>query len=218
MNVADNDFSINAEEDVDIHTQMPGREALTSSAGPSSPSSSSAASFGSSPRFRKVSASILRWSRMILLPIAVVVFWLSLWNLLDKFFLWHYSFENGFVWRDLAFVLVGLGGVIAIKVFWPQKPLKNDGSSFEWPQKLIRFARFMIAMSAATLFWCGTWNFLDGIIESTLTRELVYLVLTIPLIFVLEIFCRSSSIKYMLQRETYADTSVDPLIEFEDFF
>ena len=147
----------------------------------------------------------LRWTRIVLQPVAIILFWIGAWNLFDQHVLPEYAFYNGFfVWRDLTFVVLGLAGLLSVKAIWGRYKFEDEKDKFGlpkfgWKPRVWRYLRLITTMIFGALFWCGAWNFFDAVWDATVLREMLYVTLTIPFLFVLEVVMRSSSLRHLLK-------------------
>lgn len=140
-----------------------------------------------------------RWFRILALPVVGIIYWVGLWNLLNLYVLPEYGVPAGFIRRDGLYILVGTIGNLAIKLYWPPRVFSREGESFQWRHQLIRFLRLLCVVSLGVVFWTGAWNFIDTAwYESTRNRELVYIVIAIPILFFLDVVFSSPALRHML--------------------
>ncbi len=154
---------------------------------------------------RNVIFFLMRWLRVLLQPIVIVIFWIGAWNLFDRFVFPDYAFYNeGFVWRDLMYIVSGTGGLLAVKYIWGRFKFEDEKDKFglpkfSWRPRVWRYMRLMTTMVFGTICWCGSWNLFDYAIPSTWYRELLYIIVPIPILFLMEVFLRSSSLRFLLK-------------------
>ena len=130
------DLSTCGEEDVarlDEPTASSLDSKSTGSVGVSS--SSSAAGRPSRVSPRHVAYHSLRYVRVVLLPFVIVTFWLGAWNLFDVYLWGHLAFyQDGYVWRDMAYLLAGVAGLIAVKAVWSHFKFEDEKDRFGLPK------------------------------------------------------------------------------------
>ncbi len=148
---------------------------------------------------------LLRWLRVFLQPFVIVVFWIGAWNIFDQYILPEHAFYvEGAIWRDLAYIVAGVGGLLAVKSIWGRFKFEDEKDKFglpkfSWRPRVWRYLRLIVTMVFGTLCWCGAWNMADYATQSTWWRETLYVVVTIPILFVMEVFLRSSSLRFLLK-------------------
>lgn len=147
----------------------------------------------------------LRATRVLLQPFAIVIFWLGAWNLFDYYIFPNHAFYvEGFVWRDLSYVLLGSLGLLGVKIIWHRYKFEDEKDKFGhpkfgWRPRLWRYLRLIATMLFGALYWCGAWNFFDAVINTSWWREVLYILAATILLFVLEVPMRSSSLRHILK-------------------
>ena len=63
----------------------------------------------------------VRWFRVLSLPCVSILYWVGLWNFLDRYCWGAYSIAKGYWLRDTLYILIGAGGIVALKFVWPRK-------------------------------------------------------------------------------------------------
>lgn len=121
------------------------------------------------------------WIRTMTLPIFITLYWVGLWNLLDLYVLGTFTISRGYWWRDLGYIGLGMGGMVSLRWLWPL-PVED---------KVALFSRVLLMGSLGIIFWTGAWNVIDvGIIRTTVWREIIYVIIAVPVLGLLDIFCK----------------------------
>lgn len=140
------------------------------------------------------------------------MYWVGLWNLLNLYVLPEYSVPNGHLWRDALYVVLGTAGNVIIKIFWPQVSVQQQpGEPFRWRNHLLRYLRLFCSVSLGIVFWTGAWNYIDASwYTSSRNRELLYMCLSVPLLFLLDVIFSSPVLRHLLVLDP------DPNLRYED--
>lgn len=141
-----------------------------------------------------------RWSRILLLPLIGIVYWVGVWNLLNLYVLEQYSISAGYVWRDGLYVLIGTAGNVLLKLLWPVASVARRGTPFSWRVQFLRYVRLFASVSFSIVFWTGAWNVVDASwAASTITRDVVLILVSVPLLFLLDVIFSSAVLRYLLR-------------------
>ncbi len=101
---------------------------------------------------RNVAFFVLRWTRILLQPFAIVMFWLGSWNLFDKYFFpEHAYYHEGFVWRDLTYIFLGSLGLLSVKLIWHKYKFEDEKDKFGFPKfgwkpRVWRYLRLIVTI------------------------------------------------------------------------
>lgn len=146
---------------------------------------------------RRMGFQVVRWGRILVLPFAAILYWVGLWNFLDRYVLPQYSLSEGYAWRDALYIVSGMTGMFCLKLFWRQ-PSREIHAPFSWSFQMLRFLRLYLTVSAAIVFWTGCWNLFDTQVQTSALREICYMVVATVVLFLLDVFGNSKSLRYLL--------------------
>eukprot|EP01125_Pyxidicula_operculata_P019688 TRINITY_DN7152_c0_g1_i1.p1 TRINITY_DN7152_c0_g1~~TRINITY_DN7152_c0_g1_i1.p1 ORF type:complete len:491 (+),score=78.29 TRINITY_DN7152_c0_g1_i1:64-1536(+) len=139
---------------------------------------------------------------VLIMTLLETMMWVGTWNLL-YYYIWPESEDNI---HTVVFVTVGVIVMfLSVRFFNPDQDYEDkedtwqDGlpKSFGWWRKFKCYIRHIFSFLGFLSMWVGTWQPLDEIIEPSLMRDVMYVVLsTISLLF-LEEFLSAESLYYM---------------------
>jgi hypothetical protein len=169
-------------------------------------------------RRRRAGFQIVRWMRMVCLPFVAILYWVGLWNLLDRYVLEPYSIEHGYVWRDAGYIVLGMGGLFALKLGW-RMPARRPDAPFEWGTETLRFTRLYLTVTFAIVFWTGAWNAFDNqpVYGTSAWREIIYIVVATPLLFVLDVVANSKSMRHLCKLSVTKEEGDQENVDDETF-